>query len=42
MDETKTEVAWIFASERPEPVSGSKHLRWRDITRKFDIHVKST
>jgi ribonuclease HI len=44
MNEDKTEVAWIFAGERPRTTSRKKakkwKLRWRGVTRKFDILAK--
>jgi hypothetical protein len=44
MDEAKTEVAWIFAGERPRTTSKEKakkwKLRWGRVTRKFDINAK--
>jgi len=44
MDEAKTEVAWIFAGERPGAVSRKKaekwKLKWRNIERRFDIKTK--
>ena len=46
IDEDKTEVAWIFASERPKASSRLKaaewKLEWRGIIRKFDIKTKPT
>jgi hypothetical protein len=44
MDEAKTEVAWIFAGEKPRAASKEKakkwKLKWRGIARKFDIYAK--
>jgi hypothetical protein len=44
MDEAKTEVAWIFAGEKPRAASKEKAkkwmLRWRGVTRKFDSCAK--
>jgi hypothetical protein len=44
MDEAKTEVAWIFAGERPRAASKEKakkwKLRWSGVTRKFNINAK--
>ena len=46
IDKDKTEVAWIFASERPRAPSRLKvsewKLEWRGITREFDIKAKPT
>jgi len=48
MDKAKTEVAWIFASERPRAESKRKaqkrELRWEegDVHRKFDLNAKPT
>jgi ribonuclease HI len=46
MDEDKTEVAWIFAGERPGAASKKKakkwQLKWRGVTRKFNIKAKPT
>ena len=46
VDQAKTEVAWIFASERPRvKIKGQAltwRLRWRNITREFDIKAKPT
>jgi len=46
IDQNKTEVEWIFASEKPgkkqrEKV-GSWKLKWQGLTRKFDIKAKPT
>jgi len=43
MDEARTEVAWVFASEKPEPhreKAAWRKLEWRGIFRAFDIHAK--
>jgi len=46
MDQGKTEVAWIFASEKPGKKQREKaeswHLKWQGLTRKFDIKAKPT
>jgi hypothetical protein len=46
MDEVKTEVAWIFAGERPGAASKKEaekwKLKWRNIVCRFDIKAKPT
>ena len=46
MDETKTEVAWIFASEQPGPVIRKQTLGWIlcrcGFSRKFNMMTKPT
>jgi len=44
MDKDKTEVAWIFVSERPCSASMKKaegwRLKWQGLTRSFNIRAK--
>jgi len=44
MDEAKTEVAWVFAGERPRAASKDMpkewRLKWHSVDRRFDIKAK--